>query len=68
MALYVEPMDATLAEVDESGRIRLHGEAWREPTLQERRAIIYSARAQIAWLSEVVERLDTAPGAEESRA
>jgi hypothetical protein len=57
--LYVEPMDAVLVEADESGRIRLQNETLREPTLQERRAIIYAARNEIAQLSELIEMLDT---------
>ena len=57
--LYIEPMDATLVEADESGRIRLEDEDWRVPTLQERRAIIYAARNEIAQLNELVEMLDT---------
>ena len=57
--LYVEPMDAVLVEADQSGRIRLEGEDWHEPTLQERRAIIYAASNEIAQLTELVEKLDT---------
>jgi hypothetical protein len=57
--LYVDPMDAVLVDADPGGRIRLQGEEWREATLQERRAIIYSARNEIARLNELIEMLDT---------
>ena len=59
--LYVEPMDAVLVDLDQSGRIRLQDEEWREPTLQERRAIIYAARNEVARLAELIEALDV-PG------
>jgi hypothetical protein len=59
--LYVEPMDAIVVEVSPEGRVRLEGEEWRVPTLQERRAILYSARNEIAALTELVDLLDTAP-------
>lgn len=59
MRLYVEPMDTVIVEVDEAGRVRLENEAgWTEPTLQERRAIIYAARKEIEDLSELLDRLD----------
>jgi hypothetical protein len=51
-------MDATVVEVEPDGRVRLEDEDWRVPTLQERRAIIYSARNEIAALTELVEILD----------
>jgi hypothetical protein len=60
MRLYVEPMDAVVVEVDEAGRVRLDPDEWIVPTLQERRAIIYAARAEAAALSELLERLDPA--------
>ena len=44
MHLYVEPMDAVVIDVSEDGRIRLANEDWSQPTLQERRAVIYAAR------------------------
>ncbi|MGE5243697.1 MAG: hypothetical protein ACM3SQ_05680 [Betaproteobacteria bacterium] len=59
MRLYVAPMDAVVVEVAQDGRVRLDGEDWRTPTLQERRAIIYAARAhqeEIAELLEILER------------
>ena len=58
MRLYVEPMDATVVEVSADARVRLENEDWSTPTLQERRAIIYSARAEIAALTELLEIFD----------
>lgn len=57
MKLYVEPMDATLVEVDADGRVRFEKEAWTTPTLQEQRAIIYAAQNEIADLTELLEKL-----------
>ena len=61
MRLYVEPMDAVVVEVSSDGRVRLEEEDWSTPTLQERRAIIYSAKGKIEALNEIVEILDS-PG------
>jgi hypothetical protein len=58
MNLYVEPMDATVVEVDQDGRVRLRDEDWHMPSLQERRAIIYAARDEIAALTELVDLLE----------
>lgn len=58
MRLYVEPMDATLVEIDEQGRVRFENEDWSVPTLQERRAIIYAARNEVETLKELLDRLD----------
>jgi acyl-CoA reductase-like NAD-dependent aldehyde dehydrogenase len=59
MRLYVGPMDTVIVEVDDAGRVRLEEEpGWSEPTLQERRAIIYAARKEIEELSELIDRLD----------
>jgi hypothetical protein len=61
MRLYVEPMDATVIEVASDGRVRYEGdpaERWSQPTLQERRAIIYAARNEIEMLTELVEIFD----------
>ena len=44
MRLYVETMDAVIVDVDGKGRVRLENEDWTVPTLQERRAIMYSAQ------------------------
>jgi hypothetical protein len=57
MRLYVEPMDATVVEVSADGRVRLDGEDWIEPTLQERRAIIYAAQKEQEALAELLEAL-----------
>jgi hypothetical protein len=59
MRLYVEPMDAFVIDVDAGGRVRLENEDWSEPTLQERRAIIYAASNEIVELTELLEILDT---------
>ena len=56
--LFVEPMDATVVDVSPDGRVRLENEDWTTPTLQERRAIIYSATNEIAALTELLEILD----------
>lgn len=58
MRLYVDPMDATLVEVERDGRVRFEGEDWKTPTLQERRAILYSASKAIAELTEAIEVLE----------
>lgn len=57
MRLYVEPMDAIVIDVESDGRVCLESEGWRTPTLQERRAIIYSAQKEIDALTELIERL-----------
>ena len=59
MKLYVEPMDAVVVEVSADGLVRLENAPWATPTLQERRAIIYAARDEIARLTELVETLDS---------
>jgi membrane protein implicated in regulation of membrane protease activity len=51
-------MDSTVVEVEADGRVRLEDEDWRIPTLQERRAIIYAARDEIAALTELVDILE----------
>ena len=61
MKLYVEPMDATLVEVDADGRVRFEKEGWMTPTLQEQRAIIYSAQNEIADLTELLEKFSGRP-------
>jgi len=58
MHLYVEPMDAVVVDVSEDGRILVANEDWSQPTLQERRAVIYAARDEIARLTELVETLE----------
>lgn len=58
MRLYVGPMDATVVDVEQDGRVRLHDEDWHLPTLQERRAILYAAHAEIEALTELIEILE----------
>jgi hypothetical protein len=55
--LYVEPMDAVVVEVGPDGRVRLENEDWSEPTLQERRAILYAATNAMAELAEMIDLL-----------
>jgi hypothetical protein len=57
MKLYVETMDAVVVDVGADGRVRLENEDWSEPTLQERRAILYAAKNAIEELTELVEIL-----------
>jgi hypothetical protein len=66
MRLFVETMEAVVVEVDAAGRVRLENEEWSEPTLQERRAIIYAATNEIAALTELLEILDLAPAHHEA--
>ena len=58
MRLYVAPMDAVVVEVSDAGAVRFEAEGWSTPTLQERRAIIYAAKEELAALTELLERLD----------
>lgn len=58
MKLYVGPMDSIVVDVDADGRVQLEGEDFRPPSLQERRAIIYAARNEIAALTELLEVLE----------
>ena len=57
MRLYVEPMDATVVDVSADGRVRLEDEDWSQPSLQERRAIIYAANQELIALGELLEIL-----------
>ena len=57
MKLFVEPMNATIVDVDADGRVNVENEGWTTPTLQERRAIIYSAQKEVAELTEALEVL-----------
>lgn len=61
MKLYVEPMDAVVVDVRSDGCVRLEREDWSRPTLQERRAIIYSAQQEIAALQELLDALEHEP-------
>ncbi len=58
MRLYISPMDAVLVEVDQDGRVRFDGEDWSVPTLQELRAILYSAQNQLSELRELIDILE----------
>ena len=58
MRLYISPMDAVLVEVDQDGRVRFDGEDWSVPTLQELRAILYSAQNQVSELKELIDILE----------
>jgi hypothetical protein len=55
MKLYVGPMDVVVDEVAADGRVRLQDEGWIQPSLQERRAIIYAAQAAIDELRELID-------------
>ena len=57
MKLFVEPMNATVVDVDADGRVEIENEGWTTPTLQERRAIIYAAEHETAALAELLEIL-----------
>jgi len=37
MKLFVEPMNATVVDVDGDGRVNIENEGWSAPTLQEQR-------------------------------
>ena len=54
-------MDAVLVEFDQDGKIKLDGEEWSEPTLQERRAVLYAAQNQLAELEELIDVLERPP-------
>ena len=58
MKLYVGPMDSVVVDVDRDGRVQLEGEDFRAPSLQERRAIIYAARNELAALTELLDVLE----------
>jgi len=58
MRLFVEPMNATVVDIDADGRIKIEHEGWSAPTLQERRAIIYAAKEEISSLDELLTILD----------
>jgi hypothetical protein len=61
MRLYVEPMDAVVVEVSSDGRVRLENEDWAQPTLQERRAIVYAAETEVGELNELIGFLTSVP-------
>ena len=59
MHLYVAPMDSVVVDFSDDGLIRIENEEWCAPSLQEKRAVIYAAREEIARLTELVEMLET---------
>jgi hypothetical protein len=63
MRLFVEPMNATVIDVDADGRVHIENEGWMTPNLQERRAIIYSAQGEIAELTDAIDVLQGPGGA-----
>ena len=50
-------MDAVVVEIAPDGRVRLEHEDWSEPTLQERRAILYAAAHAVEELNELIDIL-----------
>ena len=60
MRLYVEPMDTVVVEVAADGKVRFeHEDHWSTPTLQEQRAIIYSAQQELSALTELLDILQS---------
>jgi hypothetical protein len=57
MKLFVEPMNATVVDVDSDGRVNIENEGWTTPTLQEKRAILYAAEHEMTALAELREIL-----------
>ena len=55
-------MDAGLVDYEPAGRVKLDGEEWTVPTLQERRAIIHAAQTEIEWLQDLVLALEKSSG------
>ena len=58
MKLFVEPMNATVVDVDSDGRVNIENEGWTTPTLQEKRAILYAAEHEMTALAELREILE----------
>ena len=63
MRLYIETMDTVLVDYEPDGRVKLDGEDWSTPTLQERRAILHAAQLEINGLQDLVLALDPDPDA-----
>jgi hypothetical protein len=57
MRLFVEPMNATVVDIDADGRVHIEDEGWSTPTLQEKRAILYAAEHEMAALADLREIL-----------
>ena len=51
-------MDADLVEFNQNGKVRFDGEEWSMPTVQERRAILYTAQNQVRELQELIQSLE----------
>ena len=58
MRLYVETMNAVVVEFDEEGRVRFESGEWAKPSVQERRAIIHAAQAELESLKELLETIE----------
>jgi hypothetical protein len=58
MRLYIATMDAVLVEFAADGRVRLDNDEWIMPTVQERRAIIHAAQAELENLKDLLETLE----------
>ena len=58
MRLYIETMDTVLVDYESDGRVKLDGEDWSTPTLQERRAILHAAQTDIERLQNLVLAFD----------
>jgi hypothetical protein len=54
-------MAAVVVEITDDGRVRLENEEPAVPTLQERRAILYAAQAEIESLTELIAVLERDP-------
>jgi len=63
MRLYIETMDAVLVDYEPDGRVRLDGEDWTTPTLQERRAILHAAETEMDRLRDLILALETGASA-----
>jgi len=50
-------MDAVVLEIAADGRVRLEHEDWSQPSLQERRAILFAAEQAVAELNELIDIL-----------
>ena len=51
-----------LVDYEPAGRVKLDGEEWTVPNLQERRAIIHAAQTEIEWLQDLVLALEKSSG------
>jgi len=51
-------MDSVVVDYDNDGKVQLEGEEFKTPSLQERRAIIYAARTELAALTELLDVLE----------